>query len=158
MLFRSNKVALDLDNNGTKEWYTVDCTWNDSYTYSENSSEIKGDEWLTHSYFLITDNSIGTHTEEWPNINPAITSFNYWTWTKVDIDGADYDMNIETALEIDTFIEYMCNNFDNFDIRINSGLEGLVWGSIMLNGNWKYKVVDSKSGYTNCVVYKTLYE
>jgi hypothetical protein len=51
-----NKVLLDPDGDGIKNWYIVDTTWSDMARL--------GNEYLVHSYFLLSDFEIsGTHTE-----------------------------------------------------------------------------------------------
>ncbi len=51
-----NKVLVDVDGDGIREWFVVDCTWGD------NTLPIPGDggtqETLTYAYFLVTDEAI----------------------------------------------------------------------------------------------------
>ena len=58
-----NKVLVDADGNGIKNWYIVDSTWGDLY--------MSGKEYLRHNYFLLGEDEIyyseeftsNTHTE-----------------------------------------------------------------------------------------------
>ena len=50
-----NKIYLDVDGDGNKEWYVVDCTWDDSVTSSY--------ELLTHTYFMIPESYISERYE-----------------------------------------------------------------------------------------------
>ena len=52
-----NKVCFDLDGDGEKEWFSVDCTYDDQPTTSKTS-------YLTHQYFLIPDSYIGLRSED----------------------------------------------------------------------------------------------
>ena len=109
-----NKIKLDLDNDGTGEWYTVDATWND---YSE-ASLVNGVttyvEYLSHSFFL--------HSDEWLEVNEnrqihvelsapydyyANTAFDYYTYTKYD--GVN-DLLIEGQDELSDLAEYVKSN------------------------------------------------
>lgn len=49
-----NKVLLDLNGTGDKEWYFVDTTWGD---VGDNSKEF-----LSHAYFLLSDDEVKTPT------------------------------------------------------------------------------------------------
>ncbi|MDR3215896.1 MAG: Ig-like domain-containing protein [Clostridiaceae bacterium] len=59
-----NKVLIDPDTNddtAIKQWYVVDTTWGDRNGLTSNGSEY---EFLTHTYFLVSDEDIAaTHTE-----------------------------------------------------------------------------------------------
>lgn len=49
-----NKVLLDLNGTGDKEWYFVDTTWGD---VGDDSKEF-----LSHAYFLLSDDEVKTPT------------------------------------------------------------------------------------------------
>lgn len=50
-----NKVLLDLNGTGDKEWYFVDTTWGDvGFGVT--------DEYLSHAYFLLSDDEVKTLT------------------------------------------------------------------------------------------------
>ncbi len=52
-----NKVLLDLNGKGNKEWYLVDTTWGD---VGDDSKEF-----LSHAYFLLSDDEVkNTHVEK----------------------------------------------------------------------------------------------
>lgn len=54
-----NKVLVDTDDDGARDWFFVDCTWGDNkLTINSDSKET-----LTYEYFLTTDAAMsGTHT------------------------------------------------------------------------------------------------
>lgn len=57
-----NKVLVDADDDGEREWYVVDTTWGDS---AVQTSAGVWDEYLTYSYFLRTDADIAsTHRSD----------------------------------------------------------------------------------------------
>lgn len=139
-----NKVFLDLDNNGTKECYVVDGTWND---YSLGSTYNRT-EYLTHNYFLVTDISIrANHTETWPNKDTASTNFDYYTYTTIDIDGTEYDLYInENVTEMNNLLNYLTANYDNFNIKVTSSLYSALTRWLDTTG-WLYVTVDSTGSW-----------
>ncbi|MBO4554430.1 MAG: hypothetical protein J5713_01485 [Clostridia bacterium] len=48
-----NKVLLDADGDGAREWFVVDCTWGDTGMSTGTLHDMK--EILTYEYFLTTD-------------------------------------------------------------------------------------------------------
>ena len=53
-----NKVLVDADGDGVREWFAVDCTWGDTGLSTETYHERK--EILTYEYFLTTDAHMAT--------------------------------------------------------------------------------------------------
>ncbi len=82
-----NKVLIDGDGNGVKEWYVVDTTWGDGGNMNGKSVT----EYITWEYFLTTDEAIGdTHiADDNPLINDvtgdAVTKIN--VYDKLTVDG-----------------------------------------------------------------------
>ena len=74
-----NKIALDLNSDTVKEWYTVDVTWGDV-------TQISGDEknyveFLSHSYYLLTDEVIELNKHQESNKDyskNSETAFSYY--------------------------------------------------------------------------------
>ena len=71
-----NKIALDLNGDTEKEWYTVDVTWGDVTVKNGNVYT----EYLSHSYYLVTDDmiTINSHVEESPLTDDSETVFSYY--------------------------------------------------------------------------------
>ena len=69
-----NKIKLDVDGSGIKNWYTVDLTDCDSSSYTINGKTL-----FTHSYFLLADSQTQNRTEN-PNLAypKSETPFNYY--------------------------------------------------------------------------------
>lgn len=79
-----NKVLLDLNGTGDKEWYFVDTTWGDV-----------GDskEFLSHAYFLLSDDEVkNTHVEKTGHGYPkAEGKFDYYAHETYTSSGTEYN-------------------------------------------------------------------
>lgn len=80
-----NKVLLDLNGTGDKEWYFVDTTWGD---VGDNSKEF-----LSHAYFLLSDDEVkNTHVENPGHDYPkAEGKFDYYAHETYTSSGAEYN-------------------------------------------------------------------
>lgn len=80
-----NKVLLDLNGTGDKEWYFVDTTWGD---VGDNSKEF-----LSHSYFLLSDDEVkNTHVENPGHDYPkAEGKFDYYAHETYTSSGTEYN-------------------------------------------------------------------
>lgn len=98
-----NKVKLDLNNDGVKEWYAVDATWSDLVDSTTN------DETLSHMYFLKTDAYMTqqAHTETHPLTDVAETEFNYYAYETYD---GTNNLLIESTAEMETLVQYIRDN------------------------------------------------
>lgn len=80
-----NKVLLDLNGTGNKEWYFVDTTWGD----------VGGDskEFLSHAYFLLSDDEVkNTHVENPGHGYPkAEGKFDYFAHETYTSSGTEYN-------------------------------------------------------------------
>ncbi|MFW6026109.1 MAG: transglutaminase domain-containing protein, partial [Candidatus Woesearchaeota archaeon] len=53
-----NQVKIDLNNDGSKTWHTIDVTWDMPYKNNNGTKE----EYLSHEYFLVSESKISdTH-------------------------------------------------------------------------------------------------
>lgn len=80
-----NKVLLDLNGTGDKEWYFVDTTWGD---VGDDSKEF-----LSHAYFLLSDDEVkNTHDEnpghDYPKAEGKFDYFAHETYTSY---GTEYN-------------------------------------------------------------------
>ena len=77
-----NKVFIDIDGNGIREWYIVDTTWGDrTVKYSETETK----ENLSYTYFLLRDSDVAsTHTECDLILPVANTTYDYYQNTQVN--------------------------------------------------------------------------
>lgn len=80
-----NKVLLDLNGTGDKEWYFVDTTWGD---VGDDSKEF-----LSHAYFLLSDDEVkNTHVEKQGHGYPkAEGKFDYYAHETYTSNGAEYN-------------------------------------------------------------------
>ena len=80
-----NKVLLDLNGTGDKEWYFVDTTWGD---VGDDSKEF-----LSHAYFLLSDDEVkNTHVENPGHDYPkAEGKFDYYAHETYTSNGTEYN-------------------------------------------------------------------
>ena len=80
-----NKVLLDLNGTGDKEWYFVDTTWGD---VGDDSKEF-----LSHAYFLLSDDEVkNTHVEKPGHDYPkAEGKFDYYAHETYTSSGTEYN-------------------------------------------------------------------
>lgn len=80
-----NKVLLDLNGTGDKEWYFVDTTWGD---VGDDSKEF-----LSHAYFLLSDDEVkNTHVEKQGHGYPkAEGKFDYFAHETYTSNGTKYN-------------------------------------------------------------------
>ena len=80
-----NKVLLDLNGTGDKEWYFVDTTWGD---VGDDSKEF-----LSHAYFLLSDDEVkNTHVEKQGHEYPkAEGKFDYYAHETYTSYGTEYN-------------------------------------------------------------------
>ncbi len=80
-----NKVLLDLNGTGDKEWYFVDTTWGD---VGDDSKEF-----LSHAYFLLSDDEVkNTHVEKTGHGYPkAEGKFDYYAHETYTSNGTEYN-------------------------------------------------------------------
>lgn len=80
-----NKVLLDLNGTGDKEWYFVDTTWGD---VGDDSKEF-----LSHAYFLLSDDEVkNSHVEKQGHDYPkAEGKFDYFAHETYTSSGTEYN-------------------------------------------------------------------
>ncbi len=120
-----DKVRLDLDNDGTGEWYAVDPTWNDHTQIYPNGTY---EETLSHNYFLSTDDYLESndHTETSPLTDVANTSFDYYRYTLYD---GTHSLYVANMPELESILLYFENNADLSHIEFKTYLPS----SIVIN-------------------------
>lgn len=114
-----NKVLVDTDDDGFKEWYVVDTTWGDVNISSSYGSVYT--EYLTHSHFLVSDSDVsGTHIEDGDKDYPAATgSYDYYADNKFTYYSATYDYSAAVKSEIGAILNYaQDHNMDFVEIKV----------------------------------------
>ena len=139
-----NKVKLDLvGDDGVGEWYVVDATQND---FSDNTNT----EFLTHSFFLITDaeaSKIYKHKEIYPNADVANTEFSFYKNKKYNGINDTYIQDIQ---ELIALASYTKTNLTSVEFMIDK--------TNFLNYNFENICEAFKRGTVPAVIYTRSYE
>lgn len=92
-----NKIYLDHDNDGTANWFAVDCTYDDA-----KSGDV---EYLYHEYFLIPDVYLAARAEDEHKTYPAATTAEGF-YSNYMFDGA-FSVKIDSSSAAQQFRNYM---------------------------------------------------
>ena len=133
-----NKVLVDADNDGVREWYVVDTTWGDV----EVGGASGRTEYLNYSYFLVTDEAVATTHQAKIATPKANTEYNVYKNTFFTYNGVTYDFYIESSVERDVLIAYS---------RANGNIAMCVYIEYAAQGGHGYAFV--KLGDNQYVVY-----
>lgn len=138
-----NKVLVDANNDGVREWYVVDTTWGDASSgRKEVGGEIVVTECLNYSYFLVTDEAVATSHQAKIATPKADTEYNVYKNTYFTYGGETYDFYIESSVERDVLIAYS---------RANGNIAMCVYIEYAAQGGHGYAFV--KLGDNQYVVY-----
>lgn len=130
-----NKVLIDADDDGVKEWYVVDTTWGDVAVENEG---INGGvyEYLNYVYFLKTDEDIkDTHIAK--TYNPiANTEVNVYKKTVIKVGSASFDLYVESVAELEAIVAYSkANGGIPLSVYVVSGVKGFGYSTVPVDGN-----------------------
>ncbi len=103
-----NKVLIDANNDGVREWYVVDTTWGDLAVKSKGTDTIF--EYLNYAYFLKTDADIATTHLAKTSTPAATTTFDVYKNTLIVVDGVTMDLYVETKAERLALLQYSKEN------------------------------------------------
>ena len=117
-----NKVLIDVNGDGKKEWFMCDTTW------SDRSSSVDRIERVNKQYFLVTDDYIkDTHFADPNCYNPACTTtFDYYANTVVENGNNDFDLYIEDDNsifgnnELENAVKYAKDNGKMLEIKVST--------------------------------------
>ena len=111
-----NKVLIDANGDGVKEWYLCDTTW------SDRSSADDRVERLNKQYFLVTDAYVSaTHIPDDEAYNPpCTTTFDYYAKTVVENGNKDFDLFINGYEELKNAVVYARDNGILLEIKVAS--------------------------------------
>lgn len=110
-----NKVLVDADGDGVREWYAVDTTWGD-LGVTGIWPGVKN-ELLTMEYFLVSDAFIAATHSAISYRNPAATTeFDYYANTSITYMGDEIYLHIENNDQLNNLLAY-CST--RLDIRLN---------------------------------------
>jgi transglutaminase-like putative cysteine protease len=115
-----NKVNIKVPGVASKEWYFVDTTYGDLSVYNANTGAVYV-EYLSHCYFLITDNAVArTHFQDdkyrlvsnslkavaqpEAKYHDAVTEFDYYANETVTYNDNIYRYRVSSAAELESFV------------------------------------------------------
>ncbi len=130
-----NKVLIDANDDGIKEWYVVDTTWGDARADNEGASGGIY-EYLNYAYFLKTDEDIkDTHIAK--TYNPvANTAVNVYKKTVIKVGGISFDLYVESRAELDMIVAYSEEKGGMpLPVYIASGIKGIGYGALPIVEN-----------------------
>ena len=130
-----NKVLIDADDDGVKEWYVVDTTWGDVAVEKEGASGGVY-EYLNYAYFLKTDEDIkDTHIAK--TYNPiANTDVNVYKKTVIKVGSASFDLYVESVVELEEIVAYSkANGIIPVPVYIVSGVKGFGYSIVSIDDN-----------------------
>lgn len=113
-----NKVLIDVNGDGVKEWYLCDTTW------SDRSSAGDRIERLNKQYFLVTDEYVkDTHIPDDEAYNPpCTTTFDYYAKTVIENGSKDFDLFINSYEELKNAVVYARDNGILLEIKVSSSV------------------------------------
>lgn len=130
-----NKVLIDADDDGVKEWYVVDTTWGDVAVKNEGASGGVY-EYLNYAYFLKTDEDIkDTHIAK--TYNPiANTDVNVYKKTVIKVGSVSFDLYVESVVELEKIVAYSkANGRIPVPVYIVSGVNGFGYSIVPIDDN-----------------------
>ena len=154
-----NKVLIDVNGDGKKEWFMCDTTW------SDRSSAGDRTERLNKQYFLVTDAYIAnTHFADETSPNPVCnTIYDYYANTIVDNGEEDFDLfidkkNVNGSKELDVAVNYAKDNGMMLEIKVATTVCNTVNGLRLLiagytkSSDFDIYTVASATGYNIYII------
>ncbi|MEG1663651.1 MAG: hypothetical protein RR338_06660, partial [Clostridia bacterium] len=102
-----NKVLVDTNGDGAREWYMVDTTWGDM---GKKNSTTSYTEYTAMDYFLVNDNfTKNTHlaNQKQPVAN---TDFDYYSKATITVNGSAISFDIASREQLKAVLDYSKNN------------------------------------------------
>lgn len=129
-----NKVLVDANGDGEREWYVVDTTWGDLAVGKDGTDTVY--EYLNYAYFLKTDADIDdTHMAK-TSSPTADTMFDVYKNTYITVGIVKIDLYIETRAELDAVLEYSRDNgYIAICVYIAPSVQGTSYNRIPLGDN-----------------------
>lgn len=129
-----NKVLVDANGDGEREWYVVDTTWGDLAVGKDGTDTVY--EYLNYAYFLKTDADIAdTHMAKTASPT-ADTTFDVYKNTYITVGIVKIDLYIETKAELDAVLEYSRDNgYMAICVYIAPSVQGTSYNRIPLGDN-----------------------
>lgn len=98
-----NKVLIDVDGDGAREWYAVDTTWGDVARKSADGVY----EYLNYAYFLKTDEELAfTHLERTNAPKTTEQEYNVYQNTYIIVNGKSVSLYIDSIADAKAILTY----------------------------------------------------
>lgn len=137
-----NKVLIDADGDGIREWYVVDTTWGDLAV--RDASPVTH-EYLNYCYFLKTDADVASTHSARTQAPAATTVFNVYKNTFITIGLTTVDLKVDSVAERNELLSYSKTN-GNLALcvqmsaaALKGGPSPISWGYVPL-GNDQYVI------------------
>lgn len=116
-----NKIYLDSDGDGVKEWHNVDVTWDGSLKITSGDTTY---ELSVHKKFLLSDEEFTDHIAYIDN-NPTTVDTNYYNMYKYS---EDKDLYITSVAEMKDYLTFLKSHSDTYngrdlyvDVKVDDG-------------------------------------
>ena len=129
-----NKVLIDANGDGIREWYVVDTTWGDLAVKS--NSDVTH-EYLNYAYFLKTDADIASTHRAKTYAPAATTDFDVYKNTFITVGiSQKVDLYIQSKAELDRILAYSKDNgYLAICVYIVPSVQGTSYNRISLSDN-----------------------
>ena len=145
-----NKVLIDANGDGKKEWYICDTTWGDGGSLSNDTYY----ERINKGYFLVDDQDIAsTHSASEQTYNPVCnTEIDYYALTVFENGDKDFDLYIESDAELKNALAYASAKGVSVEIKVSTAYCATTQDFVnkvvaSATGATSYSTVSTTSGY-----------
>ena len=118
-----NKIYLDTDADGNKEWAIVDCTWDDA---TSNSTE-----YLKHQYFMIPDSYLEERYQaiEYPATGISTDAF-YSIYRPYG-----FKLKLDTSSDVSALNSFLSGSNKTVEVIVKNSLVNSIYGYVI---TWEY--------------------
>lgn len=102
-----NKVLVDANGDGVREWYVVDATWGDIAFKNGDRNMV---EYVNYSYYLVKDADIASTHQSDMNQPAADTDYDVFANTFVSVMGIKTTFKVTTVLQRESLVSYSRKN------------------------------------------------
>ncbi len=130
-----NKVLIDANGDGIREWYVVDTTWGDLAVGKDGTDTVY--EYLNYAYFLKTDADIASTHRAKTYAPAATTNFDVYKNTFITVGiSQKVDLYIQSKAELDRILAYSKDNgYLAICVYIAPSVQGTSYNRIPLGDN-----------------------
>ncbi len=138
-----NKVAVDMDDDGEREWYVVDITWA-NLSVVDNGVEK---EIISHKYFMVSDRTISTthiplsQADEGKEANNTANYYEYMTFEYL---GKTYNFVVKNAGDVLAIQSYVSLTGKTCEVMLLSSVSAPGWMTV--SGDYNYNATNTSYG------------